>query len=238
MFGPRRLSVLGRTSLGVSGSWWTVLLACVAAAAPCSAAPVLLAFFRTASASALEGDRVSELWLGSARDSQSKAALHTDACMSSASAEFERGLYLSPTFSFKVTPQALAIFLRAAFRSRPLESRSVIAAARISSPRVSSLPAASSFAMTSSRDILCPTAVETCSEAPTPDSAADVGILCALFPNVGHRNAKQVNVNEYGHSACMQIAERNLHSTLWYGMSRGTCQLHTARNRLVSARAI
>ena len=38
--------------------------------------------------------------------------------------------------------------------------------------------------------------VETCSEAPTPDSGADVGVLCVLFPNVGYRNAKELNVGD------------------------------------------
>ena len=37
---------------------------------------------------------------------------------------------------------------------------------------------------------------------------------------------------------CLQIAQRNLHIKLWYAMTRGTCQSHTARNRLVTARAI
>ena len=137
-----------------------------------------------------------------------------------------------------VTPQSLAIFLRTAFRSRPLESRSVVAAARISSPRVSSLTASVNFAMTSSRDSLSPTDVETCSEAPTPDSGADVGLLRALFPNVGCRNAKEINVGESGHSACIYIAKRNVHMKLWCGMTRGTCQSHAARNRLGTATAI
>ena len=133
-------------------------------------------------------------------------------------------------------PKALAIFPRASFRSRPLESRSVIAAARISSQHASSLAAAFTVAMTSSKDLSSPADVETRSEAETGDSGADAGVLCVvLFPNVGRRNAKQVNVGEEGNSACMQIAERNLHIKLWYEIIRGTCQSHSARNREVSA---
>ena len=148
-------------------------------------------FFAAAPSSSLELGRALELWLASsttacraAPDSQSKAALHTEACISSANAEPRRGVYLAPTFSFRVTPQALAIFLRASFRARPLQSRSVVAAARISWARLSSLSAALNFAMTSSRDILSPADVEACSEAPSPDSGADVGVLCAPFPNM------------------------------------------------------
>ena len=47
-----------------------------------------------------------------------------------------------------------------------------------------------------SKDISSPADVETCSDAETGDSGADAGVLCVPFPNVGHRNAKQVNVGE------------------------------------------
>ena len=48
MSAPRRLNLFGMTSSIVSGSWWTVPLACVATAAPCSEAPLVFAFLEQA----------------------------------------------------------------------------------------------------------------------------------------------------------------------------------------------
>ena len=124
--------------------------------------------FNATPSSTLGIDTVSILWFPSRGDvstcaaaprgslSDFKAASHTAASTTFSMAETLRSFHLSPTFSYRATFQVAGILRTACFRSRPLLSRSVIAAVKIFCAHFASSSHASNFAMMSSKEIVSP----------------------------------------------------------------------------------